>query len=142
MADEADRSDDAERELTAPVAPPNLTEPLEPELGADPLFEALWAKVIEAWDDDKTHASVLEYALTAEKLPDLAGRYRHLKDHDPEKRDKAQKRLDAIVLAATQLMMSMRTPPNTKIPLPITLSVAGLFACAVAFAAYALLHRN
>ena len=100
----------------------------------------MWAKVLGDWDDDKIHGAILEYSVGGERLPDLAGRYRALKD-DPVKGERAKKRLDAIVLAATSLMMSMRTPANTSIPLSITLSVAGLFFAAVAFVAYALTHR-
>jgi hypothetical protein len=107
---------------------------------ADALLEALWAKVLDSWDEDKAHAAVLEYAITAEKLPDLAGRYRLLRD-DPVKGERARKRLDAIVIAATQLMANMKTPPGTAIPLSITLSAAGIFLFAVAFVAYAVLHR-
>jgi hypothetical protein len=124
------------RSAAEAILPEAATEPT-----GDALFDALWSKVLVTWDDDKAHAAVLEYALTGERLAELAGRYRALKEV-PARAERAQKRLDAIVLAATQLMMSLRTTPNTKVPLPITLSVAGLFACAVAFAAYALLHRN
>ena len=128
------------------LPPPSSTEvevlPAEAtETTGDALFDALWAKVLAAWDDDKAHAAALEYSVTSQRLPDLAGRYRALKAI-PAKAERAQKRLDAIVLAATQLMMSMRTPANTSIPLPITLSVAGLFVCAVLFVAYAMLHRQ
>ena len=122
---------------TAPAAAANLP---TFEATGDALFEALWAKVLAGWDDDKAHHAVLEYSLGAERLPDLAGRYRLLKD-DPEKGERAKKRLDAIVIAATQLMMSMRSSTKTTVPLPITLTVAGLFFSAVAFVAYAMLHR-
>jgi len=130
-------------EKPAVDAPPKvaLPAPAPPETTDDPLFEALWAKVVDAWDDDKTHAAILEYSLNAERLPDLAGRYRVLKD-DAVKGERAKKRLDAIVLAATQLMMSMKTPAESRIPLPITLTVVALLACAVAFVAYAVMHRN
>jgi hypothetical protein len=104
------------------------------------VFEALWAKVMATWDDDKVHASILEYALVSGKLPDLAGRYRALKD-DPAKAPRAQKRLDAIILAATEMMMSMRTPSITKVPLAWTLSAAGIFFFAVLFVAYVMFHR-
>jgi hypothetical protein len=107
---------------------------------SDAALEALWARVIEAWDDDKTHAALLEYALHTEHLPEIAGRYRALKD-DPEKAERAEKRLNAIVLAATQLMMSMKTPARTKVPLPITLSAFGIFLFALAFLVYALFRR-
>jgi hypothetical protein len=113
--------------------------PVHEETTDDPLFEVLWAKVISSWDDDKTHGAALEYSLQAERLPDLAGRYRALVGH-PEKGERAKKRLDAIVIAATQMMMSMKTPTNVKVPLPITLSVAGLFLAAVLFVAYAMAH--
>ncbi len=135
---------DAPATVSAPHEPDASTPPastMDAEATGDPLFDALWAKVLSSWDDDKVHAAVLEYSVTAERLPDLAGRYRAFKDH-PTKGARAQKRLDAIVLAATQLMMSMRTPANTKVPLPITLSVAGLFAVAVLFVAYAMFHRQ
>jgi hypothetical protein len=106
----------------------------------DAALEALWQRVIEAWDDDKPHAALLEYALRTEHLPEVAGRYRALKD-DPERGERAHKRLDAIVVAATQLMMSMKTPARTKVPLPITLSAFGLFFFALLFLTYALFHR-
>jgi hypothetical protein len=103
-------------------------------------FEPLWQRVLEAWDDDKAHAAALEYALRTENLPLIAGRYRKLLD-DPAKAERAKKRLDAIIVAATQLMMSMKTPPRTKVPLPITMSAVGLFLFALAFLVYAITHR-
>jgi hypothetical protein len=115
--------------------------PGAPESSGDVVFEALWQKVLSAWDDDKVHASLLEYAITAEKLPDAAGRYRALKD-DPEKGERAKKRLDAIVLAATQMMLSMKTPGNVKVPLSITLSAFGIFVFMALFVAYAVFHRQ
>ena len=52
------------------------------EAGAPPaldgdgaILDALWARVLEAWDDDKPHHALLEYALRAQKLPEVAGRY-------------------------------------------------------------------
>jgi hypothetical protein len=107
---------------------------------ADPGLEALWQRVLDTWDDDKTHAAALEYALRTEQLPVIAGRYRALKD-DPEKGERAKRRLDAIVIAATQLMMSMKTPRNTKVPLPLTLSAVGIFLFALVAVAYMVLHR-
>jgi hypothetical protein len=118
---------------------PAAAAPAPDETTDDPLFEALWARVLSSWDDDKTHGAALEYSLASERLPDLAGRYRALKD-DPAKGERAKKRLDAIVIAATQMMMSMKTPTNVKVPLPIMLSVAGLFLAAIVFVAYAMAH--
>lgn len=91
----------------------------------DPVLDALWARVLEAWDDDKPHAAALEHALRAQMLPALAGRYRALAD-DPAKGPVAKKKLDGIVVAATQMLMSMKTPAPGKTPLPITLSAFGI----------------
>ncbi len=136
---EQEPQETADEAPTAGDAPPAEAAPaIEPT--GDPVFEAMWAKVLVDWDDDKIHGAILEYSVGGERLPDLAGRYRALKD-DAVKGERAKKRLDAIILAATSLMMSMRTPANTSIPLSITLSVAGLFFAAVAFVAYALTHR-
>jgi hypothetical protein len=117
----------------APSTPPA-------EATNDSAFEALWQRVLEHWDDDKTHGAVLEYALRTEQLPLIAGRYRALSG-DPGKGERAKKRLDAIVIAATQLMMSMKTPPQTKVPLSITLSAVGIFLFAFGFLVYAMLRR-
>jgi hypothetical protein len=106
----------------------------------DEALEALWQRVVDAWDDDKVHAALLEYALRTEHLPEIAGRYRSLKD-DPEKGERAQQRLGAIVVAATQMMMSMKTPTLTKVPIAITLSAFGICLFALGFLAYALLRR-
>ena len=81
----------------------------------DALFEALWKRCLEAWDDEGPHRAILEHALRTESLPDLAGRYRAFKD-DPAKRERAQKKIDGIVAAAMQLMMATKTPARTKTP--------------------------
>jgi hypothetical protein len=120
--------------------PPNPPSPSPVPDTGDPAFEALWGRVLSAWNDDKTHAALLEYALTAQRLPDAAGRYRALQD-DAEKGERARKRLDLIVLAATQMMLAMKSPPQTKVPLPITLSALGIFLCAAAFLIYAILRH-
>lgn len=81
----------------------------------DPIFEALWEKTLESWDDDKRHAACLEHALREKLLPQLAGRYRALRD-DPERAEMAKKRIDAILNAATQMLFTMKTPKPTKTP--------------------------
>ncbi|HEY8038878.1 MAG TPA: hypothetical protein VIF15_03760 [Polyangiaceae bacterium] len=103
----------------------------------DPVLDALWKRVLEAWDEDKPHAALLEHALRSEALPQIAGRYRALTD-DPEKGPLAKKKLDAIVMAATQMLMSMKTPKPGKTPLPITLSAVGICVLLLGWVAYAL----
>jgi hypothetical protein len=87
----------------------------------DAMLDALWARVVEAWDDDKPHHALLEYAIREQKLPDVAGRYRKIKDLEPVRAERAQKKLDGIVIAATQMLMAMKSPPaQTKVPAWIT----------------------
>jgi len=107
----------------------------------DPVLDALWKRVLEAWDDDKTHAALLEHALRVQALPDIAGRYRALAD-DLEKGALARKKLDGIVLAATQLLMSMKTPKPGKVPLPITLSAFAVSTLLLAWLAWAVWGRH
>jgi hypothetical protein len=106
----------------------------------DAIFNALWRRVIEAWDDDKPHQAALGYAIEHEMLPEIAGRYRALLD-DPEKAPRAKKKIDGIVIAATQMLMSTKTPPREKVPWQWTASAAAFFVIVVAFLAYKLLVR-
>ena len=106
----------------------------------DPLLEALWQKTLESWDDEKRHAACLEHALREKKLPDLAGRYKALKD-DPEKGELAKKRIDAILTAATQMMLTMKTPRPTKTPSWLFWSAFLTCLVMALYVAYAFLHR-
>lgn len=107
------------------------------EEAKDPVLEALWKRLLEAWDDDKTHAALLDHAIRSQQLPEIAGRYRALSE-DSEKGALAKKKLDAIVVAATQMLMSMKTPKPGKTPLPITLSAAGVAALLLGWLAWEL----
>lgn len=92
----------------------------------DPLFEALWTRALEAWDDEKVHAALLEHALRQEALPTLASRYRALLA-DEAKGTLAKKRIDALVAAATQMLFAVRTPKPQGIPWPVT-AAAGVIS--------------
>ena len=107
----------------------------------DVIFETLWGRVLEAWDDDKPHTALLDYALRSQRLPDAAGRYRALKD-DPKKGARAQKKLDGIVIAATQLLMSMKTPARAKVPWFITLTAFLVSAVLLGWLALAVFRRH
>src|SRR5579859_4425261 len=123
------------RSVSGPPEPPRSETPSDE--GEDPVFDTLWQRVRDAWEDDKAHASLVEYALRAGKLPEVAGRYRALMDQS-EKTARAKRQLDAIVLAATQMMLAMKTPPRTKPPTAITLSALALCAALLGLLAYAL----
>ncbi len=106
----------------------------------DPILLAMWNTTLDAWDDDKRHAALLEYALRSKKLPDLAARYRALAD-DTDKGPLAKKRLDALVIAATQLMMNMKTPKPTRNPPWLTATALLIMVIAIGSVVYAMLKR-
>jgi hypothetical protein len=103
----------------------------------DPILDALWDRVLSAWDDDKAHAALLDHALRTQTLPDIAGRYRGLVD-DPARGERAKKKLDAIVIAATQSLLAMKTPRPEKIPLSITLTAFAVCALLLGWLAWAM----
>jgi hypothetical protein len=103
----------------------------------DVVFAALWTKVLASWEEDKPHQAALSYAIEHEMLPEIAGRYRKLFD-DPEKGARAKKKVDGIVVAATQLMLATKTPPREKVPWTWTASVAVVMVLVISFLAYKL----
>jgi hypothetical protein len=105
------------------------------------VLEALWARVVEAWDDDKPHAALLEHATRARLLPEIAGRYRKLSG-DPAKAPIANRQLDTIVRCATQALLSMKMPRPQGTPLPITLSAFGVCLLLLGWLAYAIWGRH
>lgn len=111
------------------------------EEARDPLLESLWQRVLEDWDNDKTHAALLDHALRSQALPEIAGRYRALFD-DPAKAEIAKKKIDAIMLAATEMLMSMKTPRPGKVPLPITLTAVAICLTLLGWLALALWGRR
>jgi len=107
----------------------------------DPIFDALWEKTLESWDDDKRHAALLDHALREKMLPDLAGKYRALRD-DPERGEIAKKRIDAILNAATQMLFTMKTPKPTKTPAWMWWSAFLTCAVMLMYLAYAMLAKR
>ena len=108
----------------------------------DAVLEALWKRVLEAWDDERVHAAVLDHAIRTEALPEIAGRYRALAA-DPEKGARAKAKLDAVVVAATNLLWLTKMPVPGKVPLSITLSAVGVSLFLLSWLAWAVLgpHR-
>lgn len=123
------------------AAPEEEAPPDAPDLEQDDPLELLWSRALEAWDEDKRHVALLELALKTERLPDLAGKYRSL-EKDEEKGPRAKKRLDAIVLAATQMLMAMKTPPPPKSNKVLTILTAVICAVLVSYLAWMVLHAH
>ncbi len=111
------------------------------EEATDRVLDALWGRVMESWDDDAVHAAALDHAVRAQRLPELAGRYRAIATSG-ERAEGAKKRLDAIVIAATAMLMAMQTPKPQKIPLAITLSAFGICAFLLLLLGWAMWGRR
>jgi hypothetical protein len=139
---DSDESDSAEKAVEAVEA--NAVRIGDEEgIGEAPdvVFAALWTRVLASWDEDKPHQAALSYAIEHEMLPEIAGRYRKLFE-DPEKGARAKKKVDGIVMAATQLMLATKTPPREKVPWTWTASVAVVMVLVISFLAYKLFVHN
>jgi hypothetical protein len=119
-----------------------VNEDLEPEK-KDSGVDSLWDRALAAWDDDKVHSALIEYAVRTENLPEVAGRYRALED-DPQKGARAKKQLNAIVVAATQMMFATKAirPENARPPWWMTASAAGVCFFLLLLLVYAMLRRH
>src|SRR4051812_28144956 len=102
VTDHDARNERATLEQAEQVEQTEQTEQAEQTESADAIFDALWGRVVEAWDEDKPHQAILDHALRSQGLPRLAGLYRSLAD-DPVKGPRAKKKMDGIVAAATQM---------------------------------------
>ncbi len=111
------------------------------EAGSDAVLDGLWAQVLAAWDVEAAHAALLAHALRTQQLPEIAGRYRGLVE-DAERGVEAQKRVENVVVAATQLLMSMKTPRPGKVPLPITLSAVSVSMLLLAWLSWLVWGRH
>jgi len=54
----------------------------------------------------------------------------------------SQKRLDAIVVAATHMLLAMKSPPRQGVPRSVTFSVVGICVFLLSLVAYAILRAR
>ena len=108
----------------------------------DPVLDALWDRALGAWDDEKIHSALLDHALRSSALPEIAGRYRALLE-DPDRGAMAKKRIDAIVVAASSMLLSTKTPrPDQPVPIAITLTAFGICAVLLGWVALAIWGKH
>jgi hypothetical protein len=107
---------------------------------ADPIFEALWGRVVEVWAEDKQHAAFLDYAIRAQKLPEAAARYAKQKA-DSARAELAQKKLEAITIAATQMLYATQMPKDVKPPRAWTWTAFAIMVVILAWVAIAVFGR-
>ena len=109
---------------------------LDGEVG-DPVLKALWIRVLEAWDDDKPHAALLDYGLGSERMPekslDAIGRSRRTRRRGPGPAANSTRSSSWSPNASWR-----RGPPRGPVPLPITLTVFAVCVLLLAWVAWAL----
>lgn len=89
----------------------------------DPVGEALWAKVLEQWDDDARHAAFIAHCRIHRALGAAAKRYRTIADDDDAYRSSADRAADArkrlggiTTLALLEMQASATTPEQAARP--------------------------
>jgi hypothetical protein len=92
----------------------------------DPVAEGLWARVLEAWDDDARHAAFIAHCRIQGDLGTAARRYRAIADDveggaayrtSPERAAEAKKRLGSITtMALLEMQATATTPEDTQRP--------------------------
>ena len=78
----------------------------------DPIEEA-WARVEADWGDEEAHRRFIGICVALERLPDAGRRYRHVRENDPARREEAAKRIDGLIVLATQQLQDTRAVPST-----------------------------
>lgn len=79
----------------------------------DATVEALWKRVLDAWDDDARHAAFLDYCQRSDRLVDAAVRYRGMTG-DRDRAQTAEKKLKAVaLLAMTRLEVARQAERRT-----------------------------
>lgn len=96
--------------MTSGASPPAPDAAETPSRVEGPAFEALWAHVLEHWEDDKAHLAFLEHCQAHDQLPPAARRYRELSDSAAHQ-TQATRQLNAITLLALARMERTRSGP-------------------------------
>src|SRR3954453_2048641 len=108
---------------------------------ADAAFEALWKRVLDHWEDERSHGAFLEYCQASDLLAEAAARYRGMKG-DRDRSAVAEKRLSGIAIVAISKLHATRSPaarPGRRIG---GLILAGCFGlAAIGLLAYILSTR-
>ena len=116
-ADEApDPAPDGDPDTPTP-APSRLTgtegaTPPDEEL--DEALEAAWARAEAEWDDDDAHRKFIALCASFGRLDAAGGRYRAVRESDPERAEVAKKQIDRIVAHAMATLQVTRTEPSER----------------------------
>ncbi|MBK8170009.1 MAG: hypothetical protein IPK60_06660 [Sandaracinaceae bacterium] len=83
---------------------------VEPPPFADPV-DAAWRAVLGRWDDADAHRRFIHVCMDLGRIADAARRYREIANSEQNRKIDAEKRIQAIVVLATeQLALRTREP--------------------------------
>ncbi len=83
-----------------------------PFVSVDPIDEA-WARVEADWGDEEAHRRFVGVSMALERLPEAGKRYRHVQEVDPSRSEDAARRIDKLIVLATQQLQDTRVVPTT-----------------------------
>ena len=78
----------------------------------DPIDEA-WATVEAEWGNEEAHRRFVGVCVALDRLPEAGKRYREVREADPARREDAVKRIDTLIVLATQQLQDTRVGPST-----------------------------
>ena len=92
------------------------------------VIEALWSGVINDWEHEGRHDELIDFARVHSVLFEAARRYRALRD-DPDRGERARRRLKTIAVLATTVLLPARSDPALRSP-PLGVYVLAGVVCA------------
>ena len=105
-------------------------------------LDAAWRELEAQWDDPKAHERFLIACEHAGDLAEAGRRYRVVKEGDPERREEAAKRIEALIGRAMTKMLSEREPPQEGKRSRVEWVLIGLSATLVVAALYQLFRAT
>jgi hypothetical protein len=110
--------------------------------GADDPFEVAWREVEAHWDEDLHHRRFIALCAAQQALQEAGRRYRKVRDTDPNRREEAGRRIDAVLTAALQRIQATRTEPKPHAARRITWVAFGLSAFFIVYALLSILRAR
>jgi hypothetical protein len=103
-------------------------------------FDAAFRELEAHWTEDAAHRRFIAFCATQGALAEAGRRYRKVREEDPERRDEAARRIDAVLAQAMQHMELLRSearPPSHNLRW-----VVGACVCLAIFALLSILRAR
>ncbi len=77
-------------------------------------LETAWQKAEEAWDDDEAHRKFVALCVAFGRLEVAGGRYRAIRDSDPQRRAAAEERIEWVLAQAMATLELTKSEPDPR----------------------------